>query len=261
VLTNVITSNSTVLKQRKYYIDASFITVVIYKKAVLALTGFKTCMLLFSQFLELVDFSPNPVNVMCNNFQQQMKIDALEQLISEDVKVQGQISYMMVSELASWSSESSSELLLESSPELFPESSPEEMRSTSTTLLPGSSLEESTLTSMRVDRFFLRVEEKNLASPWRASLESANLSLARVYGFLPRADEEPSSSMEHRVRRTGAARWDGSSSSPRNITLLAGAADITKEDGRGRGHGASSLQNLPLESRAIPATETRMRRR
>jgi hypothetical protein len=28
---------------------------------------------------------------MCNNFLQQMKIDALAQLISEDVKVQGQI--------------------------------------------------------------------------------------------------------------------------------------------------------------------------
>jgi hypothetical protein len=66
----------------------------------------------------------------------------------------------MGSELASWSSESSPELLPESSPELFPESSPEEMRSTSTTLLPGSSLEESVLTSLRVDRFFLCVEEK-----------------------------------------------------------------------------------------------------
>jgi hypothetical protein len=51
----------------------------------------KTCLLLISRFLELVDFSPNPVNVMCNNFVQQMEIDALEQLISEDVKVQGQI--------------------------------------------------------------------------------------------------------------------------------------------------------------------------
>jgi hypothetical protein len=91
---------------------------------------------------------------MCNNFLQQMEIDALEQLISEDVKVQGQNSCVMVSELASWSSESSLELL--------PESSPEEMRSTSTTLLLGSSLEESVLTSMRVDRFFLRVEEKTL---------------------------------------------------------------------------------------------------
>jgi hypothetical protein len=90
-----------------------------------------------------------------------MEIDALEQLISEDVKVQGQ-SCMLVSKLSSWSIESSPELLLESSPELLSESSPEEMRSTSTTLLPGSSLEESSLTSMCVDRFFLRVEEKTL---------------------------------------------------------------------------------------------------
>jgi hypothetical protein len=36
-----------------------------------------------------------------------------------------------------------------------------EMRST-TTLLPGSSPEESALTSMRVDRFFLHIEEKTL---------------------------------------------------------------------------------------------------
>jgi hypothetical protein len=151
---NVILSNSTVLKQRKNYIDASFIIVLIYKKSVLALTGFKTCLLLFSRFFELVDFSPHSVNVMCNNFLQQMEIDALEQLISEDVKVHGQISCMMVSKLASWSSESSLELLLESSLE--------EMRSTSTTLLPGSSLEESALTSMHVNRFFLRGEEKTL---------------------------------------------------------------------------------------------------
>jgi hypothetical protein len=160
-------SKNTVLKQRKKYIDARFITVVIYKKAVLALTGFKTCLLLFSRFLELDDFSPNPVNVMCHKFLQQMEIDALEQLIGEDVTVQGQISCVMVSELASWSSESSLELLPESSPELLPESSPEEMRSTSTTLLPESSLEESALTSMRVDRFFLCIERKNPASPWR----------------------------------------------------------------------------------------------
>jgi hypothetical protein len=57
----------------------------------------------------------------------------------------------------------------------------------------------------------------------------------------PRADEEPASSMEHRGRRIGAACWDGSSSSPRNLTLLAGAADSTKEDERGHGRGASSL--------------------
>jgi hypothetical protein len=102
---------------------------------------------------------------------------------------------------------------------------------------------------------------KNPTSPWWASLESANLALARVYGFLPRANEEPASSMERRGRRTGAARWDGSSLSPRNLTLLEGAADSTEEDGWGCGRGASSLQNLPLESRAIRATETRLRQR
>jgi hypothetical protein len=177
---------------------------------------------------------------MCNNFLQQMEIDALEQLISEDMKVQGQISCVMVSELASWSSESSLELLSKSSLELLPESSEEVMRSTSTTLLSGSSLEESALTSMRVDRFFLRVEEKNPASPWRVSLESANLALVRVYDFLPWADEEPTSSMERRGRRTGAVRWDGSSSSPQNLTLLAGVADSTEEYGWGRACGASS---------------------
>jgi hypothetical protein len=87
------------------------------------------------------------------------------------------------------------------------------------------------------------------------------LALACVYGFLPRADEKLASSMERQGRRAGEVRWDGSSSSPRNITNLAGAADSTEEDRRGRGHGSSSLQNLPLESRVIPATETRLWRR
>jgi hypothetical protein len=82
-----------------------------------------------------------------------------------------------------------------------------------------------------------------------------------LYGFIPRADEETTSSMERRGRHTGAARCDSSSSSPRNLTLLAGAVDNTEEDERGRGHGASSLQNLPPESRAIPAMEMRLRRR
>jgi hypothetical protein len=62
-----------------------------------------------------------------------------------------------------------------------------------------------------------------------------------MYGFLPRADEEPTSSIKRQGRRTGAARWDDSSSSPWNLTLLAGAADRNKEDGWGRGRGASSL--------------------
>jgi hypothetical protein len=62
-------------------------------------------------------------------------------------------------------------------------------------------------------------------------------------------------------KTTGVVRWDASSSSLRNLTLLAGAADNTEENGQGHGRGASSLQNLPLESRAIPVTETRLRRR
>jgi hypothetical protein len=102
---------------------------------------------------------------------------------------------------------------------------------------------------------------KNPASPWQVSLESATLALARMYGFLPRADKELASSMECRGRHTRSAHWDGSSSSLWNLTLLAGAADSTVEDGRGRGRRASFLQNLTLESRAIPATETRLRRR
>jgi hypothetical protein len=91
-----------------------------------------------------------------------MEMEALGQLISEDVNKDK--SCMMVSELASWSSDSSPELLLESSPELLPESSLEEMRST-TTILPGSLPEESALTSMRIYRFFLRVEDKTPTSP------------------------------------------------------------------------------------------------
>jgi hypothetical protein len=94
-----------------------------------------------------------------------------------------------------------------------------------------------------------------------ASLESTNLALVRMYGFLPRADKELASSMERRGRHTGATCWDGSSSSPRNLTLLAGVADSAEEYGRGRGRGGSSLQNLPLESRAIPTTKTTLRRR
>jgi hypothetical protein len=122
---------------------------------------------------------------MCNNFLQQMEIDALGQLISEDVKVQGQISCVTVSELASWSSELS--------PELLPESLPKEMRSTSTTLLPRSLLEESTFTSMRVDCFFLRVEEKSPASPWRASLESAFTAMRVDRFFLHVEQKNPAS--------------------------------------------------------------------
>jgi hypothetical protein len=182
-----------------------------------------------------------------------MEIDALEQLISEDVKVQGQISYVMVSELASWSSESS--------PELLPESSPEEMRSTSTTLLPGSSLEESTLTSMRVGRFFLRVEEKTLplhgGCRWSPPTWPLRACMASSPGLTKNRPLPWSAEEDARGRRAGTTplrhrgtslSWRGRRTTPR------------KTDGD-LAAGASSLQNLPLESRAIPATETRMRQR
>jgi hypothetical protein len=159
-------------------------------------------------------------------------------------------SCVMVLELASWSSESS--------PELLPESSPEEMRST-TTLLPESSLEESTLTSMHVERLLLCVEGKNPTSPWQVSLESANLALARVYGFLPRANEERTSSMEHRGRRTGAARWDGSSSSPRNLTLLGGGQTAPRKMDVDVAT-TTSLQNLPPRVAGHTCDGMRLRR-
>jgi hypothetical protein len=88
---NVIPSNSTFQKQRKKLYSHKLHNSCNLQERCLALTGLKTCLLLFSRFFELVDFSPNPVNVMCNNFLQQMEIDALEQLISEDVKVHGQM--------------------------------------------------------------------------------------------------------------------------------------------------------------------------
>jgi hypothetical protein len=86
------------------------------------------------------------------------------------------------------------------------------------------------------------------------------LALARVYGFLPRADEEPTSSMERWGRRIGAARWDGSSSSPRNLTLLAGAAEAPRKTDGDVAAGPPPCRT-PLESWAIPAMETRLRQR
>jgi hypothetical protein len=142
---------------------------------------------------------------------------------------------------------------------LLPESPQEKMRSTSTTLLPGSLLEKSVLTSMRVDRFFLRTEGKKTLPLHGGRRRSPPTWPLRACMASPPVWRKTTSSMERWGRRTGAAHWGGSSSSPRNLTLLAGAADNTEEDGRGRGRGSSSLQNLPLESRAIPATETRLR--
>jgi hypothetical protein len=101
------------------------------------------------------------------------------------------------------------ELLSESSLEMLLESSPEEMRSTSTTLLPRSLLEESALTSMRVDRFFLRVEEKTLPlhggcrwspPPWPLRACTASSHGPTKNWPLPWSAEE-----DTRGRRTGTA--------------------------------------------------------
>jgi hypothetical protein len=90
---------------------------------------------------------------MCNNFLQQMEIDALEQLISEDVKVQGQIVHdgfrtcLMVLRIITRVVAG----VVAGGDEVYQHHSS-----------ARSSLEDSALTSMRVDRFFLRVEEKTL---------------------------------------------------------------------------------------------------
>jgi hypothetical protein len=128
------------------------------------------------------------------------------------------------------------------------------MRSTSTTLLP-------VLISMRVDRFFLRVEEKNPASPWRASLESANLALAHVYDFLPRLDEESASSMERQGRCTGATRWDDLLFITAKPHSLGGGGGQHRGKRTGMWPWGLLLAEPPLESRAIPATEMSLWRR
>jgi hypothetical protein len=134
------------------------------------------------------------------------------------------------------------------------------MKSTSTTLLPESSLEESALTSMRMDCFFLRVEEKTLSlhggrrwSPptWPLCACMASSPGPTKNRPLPWSAEEDA--------RGGVLGWLLFVTAVPHS--LGGGGGSTEEDGRGRGRGASSLQNLPLESRAIPVTETRLRRR
>jgi hypothetical protein len=141
---------------------------------------------------------------------------------------------------------------------LLPGSSPEEMRSISTTLLPGSSLEESALTSMRVDRFFLRVEKKTLplhgGHRWSPPTWPLHACTASSPG--PTKNRPLPWSTEEDARGGALGRLLFVTTEPHS---LGGTVDSTEEDGRGRGRGASSLQNLPLESRAIPATKTRLR--
>jgi hypothetical protein len=102
-------------------------------------------------------------------------------------------------------------------------------------------LEEFALTSMRVDRFFLRVEEK------KPCLSMAGVAGVHQLGPCARVRLPPLGRQRTGLfngapeRRTGATRWDGSSSSPRKLTLLARVVDNTEEDERGRGRGASPL--------------------
>jgi hypothetical protein len=158
---------------------------------------------------------------------------------------------VMLSELASWSSQSLPELLLESSPE--------EMRST-TTLLPGSLLEQSVLTSMHVDRFFLRVVKKPCHS--MASVAGVHQLSPCTCVRLPPLGRRRIGLFHGAPRKMhggGALGWLlFVTAAPHS---LGGVEDSTEEDGWGHGREASSLQNLPVESRAIPATETRLRRR
>jgi hypothetical protein len=168
-----------------------------------------------------------------------MEIDALEQLISEDVKVQGQIvcdgfkTCLMVFRIITG-------VVVEvvvGVVAVVVTGGDEVYHHSSSWVIAGGV------------RGHLNARGPLLllhpASSWWASLESANLALACMYGFLPWANEEPASSMERRERHTGAARWDGSSSSLRNLTLMAGVVDNIEEYERGCVRGASSLQNLP----------------
>jgi hypothetical protein len=120
-----------------------------------------------------------------------MEIDALEQLISEDVKVQGQIVrdgfrnclmvFKIITRVVAGVVAGVVVGVLTGGDEVYQHHSS-----------ARSSLEESVLTSMRVDHFFLCVEE------------SANLALACVYGFLLESRAIPA--METRLRRRGGMR-------------------------------------------------------
>jgi hypothetical protein len=147
----------------------------------------------------------------------------------------------MVSELASWSSESL--------PELLPESSPEEMRST-TTLLPALSLEESALTSMRVDHFFLRVEEK----PYLSMVGVARVCQLSPYAHVRLPPGQRRISLFH-----GALRKTYRGGAWGRLLCFATRREWRTTLRKTDGDMTSSLQNLALELRAIPAMETRLR--
>jgi hypothetical protein len=170
---------------------------------------------------------------MCKNFLQQMKIDALEQLISEDVNVQGQIvrdgfrTCLMVFRIIAGvvvGVVTRGDAVYHHSSVVVVAGGVRTHLNACGPLLPLS-------------------RGKNCASPRWASLESTNFVLARVYGYLPWPDEEPTSSMERRGRHTGVAFGDDSC---RCGTSLSWPVQWT-----------APRKNLHLESRADPVTETR----
>jgi hypothetical protein len=111
---------------------------------------------------------------MCSNFLKQMEIDALELMISEGVKVQGQIVHdglwtcLMAFRIVT--------IVVTGGDKVYHHSSARVVaRGVRTHLNARGPLLPSQW-------------EKNPASPWWVSLESANLALERVYDFLPVRD-------------------------------------------------------------------------
>jgi hypothetical protein len=113
---------------------------------------------------------------------------------------------------------------------------------------------------MRVDHFFLHVVKK----PY---LSMVGITGVRQLGpcacvRLPPPGQRRTSLFHGASRKTHGGSALGwllfVTAEPHS---LGGGGGSTEEDGWGCGRGASSLQNLPLESRAIRATETRLRQR
>jgi hypothetical protein len=115
---------------------------------------------------------------MCSNLVQQTEIDALEQLISEDVKVQGQIvcdgfrNCLMVFRIVARVVVGVVAGIL-GGDEVYNHSS-------------GRVVVGGVCAHLNARGPLLpSCRGKNTACPWRTSLESANLALACMYGFLP----------------------------------------------------------------------------
>jgi hypothetical protein len=185
---NVIPSNRTVLKQRKNYIDASFITVVIYKKAVLALTGFKTFLLLFNS---------------CDGFRTCLIVFRIAAGVVAGVVTEGDEVY--------------------------------QHHSSARVIAGGVAL-----TSIRVDRFFLRVEKKTLPLHGGYCWSPPTCPLCACMTSSPGPKKNrPLPWRAEKTHRGGVlGRLLFVTAEPHS---LGGVTDSTEEDGRGRGRWASSL--------------------